>query len=410
MQIQYRLKPSGHTGSGKPVVLIFNDYFCPAFKGGGPVRSLANLITHLNEDFDFYVVCRTHDLGDKEQLAGIRPGEWQDWENKCQVFYWDANISRLKTLTQIARQVQPDIVYINGIFSLYFNLMPLLLLERKIVIAPRGMLFDKALASKAFKKHLYLLFFKGIAWFKDITWQANEQKEATAIRKVIGMGTTVRVADNIPSAHPDDDGQVIEKKKNVLRVVYLSLITAHKNLHLILEALKQFEQNPVKIEFDIFGPIKDPQYWKRCLPLLESMQGNIKVQYKGPVSPSLAIGTISRYHALVLPSNSENFGHAIYETLLAKRPVITSNFTPWKDLETKQAGWNIDIHNEAPLKLLFEKLLAFDQEQYDPFCKGASALALQFLQSANFEHQYKNLFTGNTDSAYGAPIPSPVFS
>ncbi|MBS1604122.1 MAG: glycosyltransferase family 4 protein [Bacteroidetes bacterium] len=390
---------ASRVSSGRPAILVFNDYFCPAFKGGGPVRSLANLVSRFNNEYDFYVVCRTHDLEDKTRLAGIRPGEWQDWENKCQVFYWDPGVFDLGTLIQIARQVQPDIVYINGIFSFFFNLMPLLLLRKKFVIAPRGMLFDEALSSKAFKKRLYLFFFRKIVWLKEISWQANEKNEAMAIRKNISSRTRVRIAENIPSIRTGDDHPIIEKKKNILRIVYLSLITPNKNLHLVLEALKHFEGHPAKIEFDIFGPVKDRQYWKQCLALFASMPGNIKVQYKGSVAPSQAIDTISRYHTLVLPSSSENFGHAIYETFLAKRPVITSNFTPWKELEVKEAGWNIDIQDEAALRSLFEKLLSFDQDQYDPFCKGASALASGFLQSANFEIQYKNLFLGNADCA-----------
>ena len=39
----------------KPSVLITIDWFDPAYKAGGPISSIVNLINHLHKDFDFYV-------------------------------------------------------------------------------------------------------------------------------------------------------------------------------------------------------------------------------------------------------------------------------------------------------------------------------------------------------------------
>ena len=38
----------------KKKILIFIDWFLPGINSGGPVRSYFNMISHLEEEFDFY--------------------------------------------------------------------------------------------------------------------------------------------------------------------------------------------------------------------------------------------------------------------------------------------------------------------------------------------------------------------
>ncbi len=380
----------------RPRILIFNEHFCPAFRGGGPIQSIANLVNSFHKEYEFYIVCSAYDLNQSVPMDGIVTGQWQQWENKCLVYYWDAHILNFYKLFAISKFVNPDIIYLNGVFSIFFNLLPLAFLKQQFVIAPRGMLFEEALAQKAIKKGLYLNVFKKILNFKKVLWQAVNDCELRAVIKAMGNRTKISVAQNIPRAVLSEcDNDVTKKQKGNLNICYISIISAHKNLELVLKALKRFGNAGVKINLDIYGPVKDYGYWEKCVCLITNLAPQITVSYKGIVRPEKVSETISQYHALVLPSKSENFGHIIYEALASNRPVITSYFTPWQDLEKQSAGWNIDISNENMLAETFEKLLNMDQLSFNRFCKGAKSRAVQYLNESNFNIEYNRLFDFN---------------
>ncbi|MBK8087397.1 MAG: hypothetical protein IPK31_05310 [Chitinophagaceae bacterium] len=56
----------------KKRILIFYDHFYPAYKAGGPVQSLVNLVRELYKDYDFFIVCKPHEMNETEKLDGIK--------------------------------------------------------------------------------------------------------------------------------------------------------------------------------------------------------------------------------------------------------------------------------------------------------------------------------------------------
>ena len=66
--------------SGKPVVMIFIDWYLPGSNAGGPVRTAVNMVERLRDNFDFRIVTRDTDLketlpypGIDQQYLGKRP-------------------------------------------------------------------------------------------------------------------------------------------------------------------------------------------------------------------------------------------------------------------------------------------------------------------------------------------------
>jgi glycosyltransferase involved in cell wall biosynthesis len=163
------------------------------------------------------------------------------------------------------------------------------------------------------------------------------------------------------------------------------LIAEKKNLYLLLQAL----ENTAGITLDIYGPVKDKGYWKLCEKRITLMHDI--VTYRGDVKPSQVQQTLSEYDALALLTKGENFGHAIYESLSAGSPVITSNYTPWQNLEAQSAGWNVDLDVQA-IRQLFENIKLANQQQHQLFCEGAYQLATTYYNNMDIDKRYSAVF------------------
>ena len=147
-------------------VLVLIDNFYPAFKGGGPIQSITNLILSLENEFNFCVVTSAYDLKSKEIMPGIIPNAWNNIllpQGKKETLVWYAVRRQpgYKTFKKLLHERHPDIVYMNGIFSYNLFLIPLIAIKNsitkpRIVICPRGMLQRGALGDKSFKKKTYL--------------------------------------------------------------------------------------------------------------------------------------------------------------------------------------------------------------------------------------------------------------
>src|SRR5258706_9198029 len=152
--------------TNSPSLLIFYDYFYPAYKAGGPIQSLSNLIVALGKEYAVSIISSAYDLHSDKNYTGIRINEWNtvilpgcSWP--VTVWYGRKKSPNLKRLKQLIYQVKPEFIYLNGIFSYRFFMLPLVTVNRlnylpKIIICPRGMLQQGALTGKSFKKNVYL--------------------------------------------------------------------------------------------------------------------------------------------------------------------------------------------------------------------------------------------------------------
>jgi len=109
----------------RPVILIFLGYYLPGYKGGGPTRSVANLVSALRGDFDFRIVTSDRDLGDREAYAGIVADQWQE-VGEAKVFYLSPGLGKWARIAKLVRAADFDLIYLNSFFSRPFSMFPLL--------------------------------------------------------------------------------------------------------------------------------------------------------------------------------------------------------------------------------------------------------------------------------------------
>lgn len=376
----------------KPRLLIVYDYFYPSYKAGGPVQSLTNLVYSLQNAFDIYVLTGAYDLNSNKLPENIKINGWcQVKLPKSKVFIkvWYAGRSEPGQLTikQIIQDVNPCTVYLNGMFSFRFLLTPLLSIKNiRIIICPRGMLQTGALAGKSLKKRLYLSVLKISGILKKVSWHATNTNEQEDIIREFGNNSKIFIAGNIPKK-PVENFHFINKNRGELRLVYLSLITEKKNLLQLINIIASMKEN---ISLDIYGPVKDEVYWKTCLRIIND--NKVKIKYKGDVQPDMVQEIFANYHSSVLLTKGENFGHALYESLSVGRPVITSYFTAWNQLNEKKAGWNVTISSNDEIVKVITEVYHMDQSVYDLYCAGAYEIANDYYQHGFDITSYKKMF------------------
>lgn len=381
----------------KKRVLIFYDHFYPAYKAGGPVQSLVNLIRQMHQQLDFFVVCKPHEMNETGVLPGIKVNEWNNWEQIAKVMYWNYRESSRNTLQDLYKEVRPDIIFINGLFSLHFNLLPLRAAisfngkynDCKVVLSARGMLHPGALSQKKFKKKIFLFLFKLFGWQHKVQWHATDEQELKFIQQQFGELTNIKVAGNFPNLLTQATAPV--KREHALIMGTVALISPMKNHLQVLKALQSVQAN---IVWHIYGPVKEEAYWQQCKQLIQQLPSNIAVHYHGELPPAELSKTMEEFQLFIMPSKSENFGHAILEALSAGKPVITTNTTPFKNLQQVKAGYTVAVDQlETELPRAIQHFASMQQHEFNDCSKAAAEYARTFVSTDQLQQQYQHLFT-----------------
>ena len=87
----------------KTPILIFCRYFSPAYKAGGPIVSISNIVEHLGDYFDFYIITSDRDIGDKRSFPNISNKYWHK-VGKANVYYLSKDASSFITIIKIIRE------------------------------------------------------------------------------------------------------------------------------------------------------------------------------------------------------------------------------------------------------------------------------------------------------------------
>jgi glycosyltransferase involved in cell wall biosynthesis len=342
--------------------------------------------------FEFKIFCSNKDL-DGSLLQGVAFDEWVNYNAHTKVWYSTTN-NIMPVLQKEIKKESPDYFFIVGMYDWQYNFKPLLFCKGvKKIISVRGMLHPGALSQKGFKKKIYLGLLKILGLHKEHVFHATDEEEKKYIRAAFGSAVNVKVAANFPRVF--DVQPVVKKEPGNLKLVSVALISAMKNILLVLEALKTVGSRQLavgNIEYNIYGPIKDKQYWAACVEQIKKLSPNITVNYQGDIAPDKIVYALGANHVFILPSKSENYGHAIYEALTAGRPVITSNATPWNNLKTSKAGINVSLSDATELVNAITFFTGMNQEELETWSIGARVYADGAVDVEQINRQYRELF------------------
>lgn len=368
----------------KPEILVSTDYFLPGYKGGGPIRTLVNMIEHLGDEYNFKVITRDRDLGDKKPYSGLSEKSCRK-VGKTQVLYRSEKCLSLKKMRKEFLSIRHDLLYLNSLFSPIFTIKILILRKLRmirrvpVVLAPRGEFSQGAISLKFIKKRIFLWVAKVLGIYNDVIWQASSQYEEQDIRRWFGVNVKVVIApDMAPVTSSNGLFSSREgKTKNKLKVVFLSRISPKKNLDGLLNILAGVKKD---VHLNIYGPIEDSNYWAECERIIGALPPNIRVEYRGAIPHEMVPKVFEAHDLFFFPTHGENFGHVVLEALVAGCPVLLSDQTPWRNLEEKGIGWDIPLDEPELYRQALEACCAMTDEVFQSLSQRSREYGFQCLQ------------------------------
>lgn len=345
----------------KPKIFLHVGTYLPGYRGGGPTQSVKNLVEALSDKYEFYIFTANHDLGVSEPYDNVNTDKWNEYDG-VNIFY-SSDQSKRKNLKKILTQKKFSLIFLNSFFNT--DTIRILFMRKQfnlntpIILMPRGELSEGALNIKRPKKMFYLNVAKTIGLLREIHYLTTADDEYEHVQKLL-ITDKIKKVSNIPNT--EKKITLNTKVEETLKVVFLSRITQKKNLDYALETLKNCKGN---IIFDVYGTIEEEKYWEKCKKIIASLPNNITVNYKGELTNEKVISTLSNYDVFYFPTKSENYGHVISEALQASIPVLISDQTPWKNLESSSLGWVYSLSQTEKYAQKIDDLAILDTKHHN---------------------------------------------
>ncbi|MDN3425676.1 glycosyltransferase [Planococcus notacanthi] len=288
--------------------------------GGIPVV-LEKLVKHQNEieEVESRVLSIKHDINNIES----------------KFFYFLDSQSKIEFFLQ---EYEPDITIFHGYyFKEYINTSKILEKEKLLYyIQPHSSFMKTAQKKGRIKKYIAnKLFFSKFVKnaFGYIFLNENEQEKAifkTNHDLIIPNGITI-LEKTI--------GKVLEEK---IKIFFLGRIDIdHKGLDILLESLKEIDNQKRDFILDIYGigSDRDVAILKNSIDQLNYLE----VDYKGPVYGKEKDEVFKRYNMMILTSRYEGFPMTILEALSHGIPCIVTEGTNVKSMiEKNNLGWGTE--------------------------------------------------------------------
>jgi glycosyltransferase involved in cell wall biosynthesis len=243
------------------------------------------------------------------------------------------SLAMMESIRRLARA--PGILHGNSIWRVT-NLFPLLVGDKapaRIVCSPHGTLSEWSMRRRSALKTPFWKLLQKPALERCHCYHVTAAHEYADIRRM-GLRRPVALIPygvDIP-AQPDRAGR---RKK----AVFLGRLDPVKGLDLLLPAWASVAGGFEDWELVIAGPL-DGDYARSIQTQAE--RGAIpRLTFTGQLLGADKSRLLGEASLFILPSYSENFGIVVAEALAHAVPVITTDATPWRDVERKRCGWCI---------------------------------------------------------------------
>jgi glycosyltransferase involved in cell wall biosynthesis len=349
-------------------ILQVTPYFAPAFCYGGPPRSVLGLSRALIErGVDVEVVTTTADLPHELEPSVHAPALVEGIPTRRFPLCFPRRFFGASGLFEGMRAAvrNAELVHIHGTWNIpsYMACWHARRQGKPYVISPRGMLTTPAMRISGGKKRLAYRFLDRENLLNAAALHATSDQENEGLRRLLPGQKTFTVPNGID---PPDQRclarGVWRARLGIGRaplILFLGRMHVIKRLDLLASAFQRVHARHPDAVLILCGRA-DPVY-QSTLGRLTAATPNTK--HLGMLESDQAKWSLlADADALVLCSDSENFGVCVVEALAAGTPVVATRTCPWKVLETTGSGLWVEQNAAALaaglLKIIEDRNLA----------------------------------------------------
>ncbi len=297
----------------------------------------------------------------------------------------------MQTLRKVA--VDADLIHSHGLWLSVNRDAARIAAELSIphLISPRGNLHPASLQRSGWKKRLARKLYVNRMLEKAKCLHATAKDEARHFQElglrnpVAILPTGIRVPDysesELRTSYHEKWPELSDRKV----MLFLGRIHPHKGVLNLAEAWGAIAPQAPDWHLVFAGP-DEIGCRTQVEDVLRRSDAANQTIFVGPVSGIHKWALYSNAELFVLPSQSENFGLSIAEALAMGCPVLTTDTTPWQDLEKHQCGWRIPV-GATPLVAKLREIMEMPQERLRAMRKPAARLIVTHYQTEKIAKQ-----------------------
>lgn len=342
-----------------------------------------------------YMQLLTKELGKIVDLIVVtRPTQNPLLLGNSKIIYLPLPVSQLNKFRKqwigVLEEERPDVVHINGIWMIQTWIIQSEALKRgiKTYITLHGMLEPWILNRHPLKKKLALFLFqkKALKSATALIATADSEKE-----NILRLGYNLNVISILNGIDVTNIGIKRSWKINK-RILYMSRLHQVKGLELLFEVLEDLKDRLSNYEVIIAG--EGESVYVESLKKRAGQIDSVNIVFVGGVYGERKWELYRNSDFFVLPSYSENFGYVIAESLACGTPVITTQGTPWRDLETYHCGCWVRRDKDS-LKQAVSRLLSLSGDELKELGSNGRKLVEEKYSAKSVAVNLRNVYLQN---------------
>lgn len=319
---------------------------------GGPSRSIPQLIEALDELPQDPAWLQYLVFGDRG-----KPNAELSHMTRARIHGIKAANASIQVLAQAIQQIHVQdplrLIHVHGLWSptLHSVIMRARQLRIPYIVSPRGMLSEWCFNHKRLKKRIGWWLYQRSDLQRAAAVHVTSEAEKEDVRR-LGVRSDIVV---VPNGTNLRISQRSITERSIRTALCITRLHPVKGLDMLIEAWATLRPHCWRLI--IAGPSEEGMR-ERLIAQIAKLDLTQQIELRAEVDEPTKTELFMQADLFVLPSQSENFGMSIAESLAIGVPVVTTTGTPWADVSTYKCGWIVPPRTADLTKALQSALAA----------------------------------------------------